>query len=141
MKTRTPEPQRARPPRCEAAPPIIGRLSGRPTKGSSKRPGTASTSLNAVPANVAELPWTVYRRLANWSPGRRVVFVKRRCPPRARGASHETDATLQQVHIHGDDRLRRGWLVWMVASRGPGRPRKTPGKTISANSHEYALAA
>src|SRR3954447_7716272 len=31
--------------------------------------------------------------------------------------------------------------VGLVASRGPGRPRKTPGKTISADSHEYALAA
>ena len=29
----------------------------------------------------------------------------------------------------GDDRLRRGRLVWVVASRGPGRPRKSPGKT------------
>jgi len=40
-----PEPQRARPPRCEAAPPIVGRLSGRPVRGSSKRPGTASICL------------------------------------------------------------------------------------------------
>ena len=31
--------------------------------------------------------------------------------------------------------------VGVVASRGPGWPRKTPGKTISADSHEYALAA
>ncbi len=30
-----------------------------------------------------------------------------------------------------------GWLRVEV----PGRPRKTPGKTISADSHEYALAA
>jgi hypothetical protein len=41
----------------------------------------------------------------------------------------------------GDDRLRRGRFVGVVASRGPGRPRKTPGKTISADSHEFALAA
>jgi hypothetical protein len=50
------------------------------------------------------------------------------------------DATLEGQCIRGDDRLRRGRFVWMVASRGPGRPRKTPGKTISADSHEYALA-
>ena len=31
-------------------------------------------------------------------------------------------------------------FVWVVASRGPGRPRKTPGKTISADSHEFSLA-
>jgi hypothetical protein len=31
----------------------------------------------------------------------------------------------------------REWLRVEV----PGRPRKTPGKTISADSHEYALAA
>ena len=31
-------------------------------------------------------------------------------------------------------------FVGVVASRGPGRPRKTPRKTISADSHEYALA-
>ena len=40
----------------------------------------------------------------------------------------------------GDDRLRRGRSVGVVASRGPGRPRKTPGKTIRADSHEFALA-
>src|SRR5579884_1603355 len=31
-------------------------------------------------------------------------------------------------YIPGDDRLRRGRFVGVVASRGPGRPRKTPGK-------------
>ena len=50
-------------------------------------------------------------------------------------------ATLLEQDTPGDDRLRRGRLVGVVASRGPGRPRKTPGKTISADSHEYALAA
>src|SRR4029077_5905778 len=50
-------------------------------------------------------------------------------------------ATLGKQYILGDDRLRRGRLVRVVASRGPGRPRKTPGKNISADSHEYALAA
>ena len=79
-----PEPQRARPPRCEAAPPIVGRLSGRSAKGSSKRPGTASTCLSP--------------------------------------------ATLGLQYIQGDDRLRRGRLVWMVASRRSRGPRKTPGK-------------
>ena len=52
---------------------------------------------------------------------RRILVVKRKTP--------------------GDDRLRRGRFVGVVASRGPGRPRKTPGKTISADSHEFALAA
>src|SRR5947209_1359620 len=33
-----------------------------------------------------------------------------------------------QSYIPGDDRLRRGRFVGVVASRGPGRPRKTPGK-------------
>jgi hypothetical protein len=44
-------------------------------------------------------------------------------------------------HTPGDDRLRRGRFAGVAASRGPGRPRKSPGKTIRADSHEYALAA
>ncbi len=75
----------------------------------------------------------------------RVAFVNARVGgPAERPALARTKLdTLEWVlqHIHGDDRLRRGRFVWMVASRGPGRPRKTPGKTISADSHEYALAA
>ena len=67
----------------------------------------------------------------------RVVFV-----PSGRLAGAEPSGPSDRMRsAPGDDRLRRGWLVGVVASRGPGRPRKTPGKTISADSHEYALAA
>jgi len=64
-------------------------------------------------------------------------------PLRVVASVGEEAAAKLRVHPHtyGDDRLRRGRLVGLVASRGPGRPRKTPGKTISADSHEYALAA
>src|SRR5919204_5982514 len=48
-------------------------------------------------------------------------------PPR-----HSAGSRLEwMAHITpGDDRLRRGRSVGVVASRGPGRPRKTPGKPI-----------
>ena len=36
--------------------------------------------------------------------------------------------TMHRVGHPGDDRLRRGRFAGMVASRGSGRPRKTPGK-------------
>src|SRR5919108_3162042 len=62
-----------------------------------------------------------------------------KAPRRAPGSRLEWVADITP----GDDRLRRGRSVGVVASRGPGRPRKTPGKPIRANSdtHEFALAA
>jgi hypothetical protein len=64
----------------------------------------------------------------------------------AAAAAHAScDPMPSRMGLHtetpGDDRLRRGRLAGVVASRGPGRPRKTPGKTISADSHEYAFLA
>ncbi len=99
------EPQRARPMRCEAAPPARRRLSGLIQTGFLERLGTASFF---VPCRVLQGG-----------------------PARLQAVGHPPGTT-------GFDVVG---LVGMVASRGPGRPRKTPGKTISADSHEYALAA
>jgi hypothetical protein len=55
------EPRRARPLRCKAAPPATGRLSGQPATGSSKRPGTASTSLSAPSGHSAGMSASTFR--------------------------------------------------------------------------------
>src|SRR3984957_8301620 len=93
-----PEPQRARPPRCEAAPPIAGRLSGRPAKGSSKRPGTASTSLSGVSCERDGA--AVGRSSEGWQPMARspVGGVRQTAmPPAHAGASHKKAARLLRV--------------------------------------------
>src|SRR5580700_11366333 len=98
------EPQRARPLRCEAAPP-------------------ARKGPRAGPTGFLKVAWD------------RVYFCLQPV------GKHAPRDTLERQYTLGADRLRRGRLVAVVASRGPGRPRKTPGKNISADSHEYALAA
>ena len=69
-----------------------------------------------------------------------VAFLDHACSacahtPLATGRSY----TLTQYITPGDDWLRRGRIVGVVASRGPGRPRKTPGKQISADTHNFDL--
>ena len=106
--------------RCEAAPPT-----GKGPPGPARR----------VPqGGLGPRHFRSERHTLAQAPHRGASIAERRWSPDAREQlARARRGYTGGASIPGDDRLRRGRLVGVVASRGPGRPRKTPGKTISAD--------
>ena len=71
---------------------------------------------------------------------RRARRVHRRRPVSGAAAAVPADARLEAASTRGRHGFDVVDFVTVVASRGVRRPRKTPDKTIRADSHEYALA-